>query len=375
MPTFGEALRAFRQSSNDPDRLNKRLTQERLGELIGDDLGDMGYSGAAVSDWERGESKINAQDRNVLTALIRVFQRCGSLKTIAEADEFLKCGNYRALDEEEARKIFGELPNGLNSKQPVFREENPVNGRFLSFTDMFSISKGELDEILVKAEDGPSPFWPRILAELIRKATERFTLSFHAILWIVVWLLAFLLIGPSLRLPFGDHNAAEWAMSLYVAGSLIIPLLIGMLVNTKDSEYWQQLAGLRPLLLRLYTYQGAGIGFNIGYFLVFPLGLARHYLGLESTIWIEVLAATVGLVLGSTGSRVVPHNLWRAYRRHNLKDGGVFFVVALMGPLWGWFFLEYYTILLTPLLGIAVILLALALVVLIARQSSKKQAA
>ena len=96
---------------------------------------------------------------------------------------------------------------------------------------------------------------------------------------------------------------------------------------------------------------------------------------MESTVWIEVLAAIVGLVLGSMGARVVPHNLWRAYGRHNLKDGGIFFVVALMGPLWGWFFLEYYSILLTPLLGIIVILLALAMVVLIGRQRSKKQPA
>lgn len=343
--------------------------------MIGDELGDLGFSGAAVSDWERGKSRINAQDRNVLVALIRVFYRCGTIKTCAEADEFLKCGNYRALDEEEARKIFGDTPEGLNPEQPVFSDENPLTGRFLSLTEMFSISRSELDEILVQAKEGPSPAWPRVLAALMRKATDRLTVSITSILWIVVWLLAFLSIGPSLRLPYTDRDGAERAMYLYIAGSLIIPLLIGLLVNTKDSEYWQQQVGVRPFFLRLYTYQGAGIGFNVGYFLVFPLSLMRHYLDLESTIWIELLAAAVGLVLGSMGARVVPHNLWRAYGRLTLKDGGIFFVVALMGPLWGWFFLEYYSILLTPLLGIMVVLLALTMVVLIGRQSAKQQSA
>jgi transcriptional regulator with XRE-family HTH domain len=54
--TFGNTLRSFRQTSNDPERLNKRLTQERLGELIGHEMGDLGFSGAAISDWERGEN-------------------------------------------------------------------------------------------------------------------------------------------------------------------------------------------------------------------------------------------------------------------------------------------------------------------------------
>ena len=127
-------------------------------------------------------------------------------------------------------------------------------------------------------------------------------------------------------------------------------------------------------MLRLYTYQGAGIGFNLGYFFVFPLGLARHYLNLESTAWIEIAAATLGLVLGNTAARVVPYNLWRAYGRLTFKDGGIFFVVALLGPLWGFFFLEYYSILLTPILGIIVILLAVTITVIISARQAKDRA-
>lgn len=373
MPKFGEALRSFRQSSNDPERLNRRLTQERLGELIGDELGDMGFSGAAISDWERGKSRINAQDRNVLVALMKILHRCDGLKTPAEADAFLNSGNYRALDEVEARIIFQVFPNGLNFEQPAYREENSISGRLLSLANMISISKDELDEILVRAKEGPDPRWPRVLAAFMRKVTDRFSLSITSILWIAVWLIAFWLITPSLRLPFMDHDTALRAMYLYMAGSLIIPLLIGMLVNTRENEYWKGQDEVSPLLLRLYTYQGAGIGFNVGYFLLFPFSLVRYYLGFESTVWLGILAATAGLVLGSMGARVVPHNLLQAYKRLAWGDGRIFFSVALMGPLWGFFFLEYYSILLKPLLGIPIILLALTFVVIAAWWKFKKQ--
>ena len=33
---------------------------------MGDAMGDSGYSGAAISDWERDKSKINADERLVL---------------------------------------------------------------------------------------------------------------------------------------------------------------------------------------------------------------------------------------------------------------------------------------------------------------------
>lgn len=374
MPTFGETLRTFRQSGNDPERLNRRLTQERLGQLIGDELGDLGFTGAAISDWELGKSKINAEDRKVLVALIKIFHRCGGLKTPAEADAFLNLGNYRGLDKEEAQKIFQDSPNVWNSEQPVSGEKNPSLGGLFFLFEMFSIPSDELDALLVRAREGPEPFWPRVLAAFMRKATDGFSLSLTSILWMAVWLLTFWLIRPSLRLPFADHDSVLLAMYMFIAGSLIIPLLIGVLVNTRDNDYWKEQNEVRPFLLRLYTYQGAGIGFNIGYFLVFPFSLMRHYLGFESAVWIEILAATAGLILGTMGARVVPHNLWRAYKRLALSDGGIFFLVALMGPLWGWFFVEYHSILLTPRWGIIVILLSLVCIVLVAWWSSKKQA-
>ena len=83
------------------------LTQGRLGELIGDVLGDAGYSRTAVSDWELGKSHISAVDRRVLLALLAVLHECEGLLTSAEADELLAAGNFRALDDSEEQAIFG----------------------------------------------------------------------------------------------------------------------------------------------------------------------------------------------------------------------------------------------------------------------------
>ena len=80
MSTFGELLRFHRRQSRDPDR-GGMLTQARFGELIGLELGDAGYAGAAVSYWEQDKTKINEDDRLVLVSLISVLHQCGGLSS------------------------------------------------------------------------------------------------------------------------------------------------------------------------------------------------------------------------------------------------------------------------------------------------------
>ena len=319
MTTFGEALRSFRQASNDPDRLNRRLTQERLGMLIGDELGDLGFSAAAVSDWEREKSRINADDRNVLIAVLSALRKCDGLKLTEEADQLLRLGNYRALNEKEIQKIFGDQIE-LNLERP---EEEKSGGLFL-LAAIFSVSKEQVDELLSSVKDGPNPIWPRVLAVLMRKASDQFSFSVRMLEWIWVWLLAWWLIAPSLRLPYTSRDAAFRALGMYAVGSILVPLLIGLLVNTKDNRFWKQQIQVSSALLRLYTYQGAGIGFNLGYFFVFPLILLRYYLHGNPSLWLEFLAAGFGLLLGNIAAYVVPHNLWRAYGRLTFKDGWIF---------------------------------------------------
>jgi hypothetical protein len=375
MAEFGKKLRRFRQQCNDPKSPHGKLTQQRLGEVIGEEVG-IRYSGAAVSDWERGITRIHADDRIVLICLVKVLHKYGGLKTLIESNELLESGNYRALNVDETKKLF---PEGIVDISPqessASSEKVESSQRIMDIVGKFSSKASEeFQAIVAKAKEGPSPYWPRVLAAFMRKASERWSVSITSIFWIAVWFIAWWLIAPSLRWPFADRNSASSAIFMYVTGTYIIPLLIGLLINTKHNEYWKQQSLTDATLLRLYTYQGAGIGFNLGYFFVFSLLLVRYYLQLDSSIWLEFAAVTAGLILGNMSARVVPHNLWVAYGRLRFADGAIFFVVALMGPLWGWFFLEFYALLLTPVLGIIVILVALIIVIVIAGQQLRKRA-
>lgn len=362
MATFGATLRAFRQASNDPNRLNRRLSQERLGRLIGEEMEDLGFSGAAVAYWESGESKISAQDRNVLLSLIKVLHKCGGLKTLTEANHFLESGNYRNLDDGEAQSIFlTEMPAGLDRLE---NERIPKSSALFLIENLFAVSEEELKTLILKAkEDGPEPSWPHVLAALMRKVIDRFSITRTSILWVWIGVAAWWLIAPSLRLPFENQGGMLLAVEKYMIGSLVIPLGIGLLINTRDNEYWKQQSGVNPLLLRLYTYQGAGIGFNLGYFFVYPFALIGYFLNVDTAVWLEIGAVLAGLIMGNMGARVVPHNLLRAYGRLRLSDGAIFFLVALMGPVWGFFLLEFYSVLLAPVTGVLVILLAITIIV------------
>ena len=104
MSEFGKLLRYYRRESKDLER-GGPLTQERLGELIGRYLGDMGYTGAAISHWERGQASPSQNERKVLLALLWTLHQASGLHNRAEADELLAAGGYLALTEAEARDL------------------------------------------------------------------------------------------------------------------------------------------------------------------------------------------------------------------------------------------------------------------------------
>jgi len=374
--TFGEALRAFRQASNDSQRFNRRLSQERLGELIGDEMGDLGFSGAAISYWELGESKISAEDRNVLLALITVLHKCGGLRTLDDANQLLEAGNYRALNPDETRILFPEKildtasraqvppPEIIESKQRI-----GVRGNF--FLGLLQ----EFHDIVAKEKEGPSPYWPRVIVAVFQRFSDRLSAPsvWSFILWVWVWLLAWLLIVPSLRWPFSSPDEALLAVVAYVSGAIIIPALIGVLTDTKNNEFWQKKESVSELNLRLYTHQGASIGFHVGYFFIFMVGLLSYNLGLQSVIWMELIALVFPIILGYASAQLIPYNLLLAFKQLDLKDGAIFFVFFLFGPAWGYFLLKSYDILLTKAVGVLTVLLAitgvLAMMVLRYRQS------
>jgi hypothetical protein len=300
------------------------------------------------------------------------LHKYGGVKVLADANQLLEMGNYRALNKEEARQVFGEMQPAASVEQSV-----PDQGTSKSFSSLllekfFFPTDAELRSLLAKAEEGPPPSWPRVLAGLMRKTSEQIFLSPKTVLWIGIWWIAWWLTAPSLRWPFVDRDAAFQAIAMYVAATLFVPLLIGMLIDTKHNEYWKAQGLADSALLRLYTYQGAGIGFNLGYFFVFPLVLVTYYLNLESSTWPALVAVTLGLILGNMSARVVPHNLWLAYGRLRLADGAIFFIMAFLGPLWGIFFLEYYPVLLRPIWGSTIILVALLLFITFTVQQSKR---
>ena len=100
MSNFGHLLRQYRLRSRDPET-QAPLTQARLAEFLNEFVVGTAYSGATVSNWERGQNQIRRDDRPVLVALVRALHQCGGLVTRAEAAALLAAGNYRGLSELE----------------------------------------------------------------------------------------------------------------------------------------------------------------------------------------------------------------------------------------------------------------------------------
>ena len=353
MTEFGEQLRKFRHRCNDPKSPHGKLTQEEFGDLVGAELG-ISYTGAAVSDWERGKTKIHADDRPVLIALIKVLHDHGGIRTIEEANQLLQAGNYRNLDPGETEKIFTDATNDIDPKQSSSQQKISKPLIASLFENLFYIPEDELQKLIASAEEGPSPSWPRVIVSLIRKFSDLLSVFqiLKFVLWIWVWLLAWVLITPSLRWPFSEQHNALLAVVEYAFGSILIPALIGALTNTNDNQFWQEQRGVSTLNLRLYTHQGASIGFHVGYFFVLMIVLLRYNLGWQSVTWVELAAAAFQIALGYASARLVPYNLFAAFKQLSLKDGWIFFIFLLVGPAWGYFFLETYDILLTRSLGI-----------------------
>jgi len=343
MSQFGQLVRDYRIRCTDP-QTGKTLTQERLAELLG-------YTPQAVSLWERGRSKIHADDRHVLVSLLKILHDYAGMQSLSEANALLSAGNYRLLDDVEQRQVFPDaITEAASQSQPAKSNGQRQTAR-LSLRELFlqSINE-ELHTLLTEAAEGPSPPWPRILVAVFRWLFDRLT-SVHvarALLWMWVWLLTWWIISPSLRWPFIDQEQAREAMVLYAGGSLILPLFIGVLTSTQNNEFWQRHNLATAGVTRLYTYQGAFIGFYLGYMAIFAFSLGGYSLGIRQVAWLDLAAAMLPVGLGYAGARLVPYNLWRAYGRLRISDGAIFFIFLLVGPCWSAFVYGFYPWLLTP---------------------------
>ncbi len=371
MNAFGTLLRAYRLRSTDPAS-GKPLSQQRLGGLLREVLG-VGFSGAAVSDWERGKSKIHADERLTLVGLIRILHERGGIKDQLEANKLLEAGNYRALNPDEIQRVFPEAPSGLRDPSPPLASQSQRTTP-LFLESVFFDANEEITAVLSKAREGPPPAWPRVVTALMRNLTDWLSAFgfLRALVFVWIWMSTRALIMPSLRWPFADPQGMIWAVSLYIAGTLILPACIGLLAETKNNKFWRENRLANSLALRLYTHQGAFIGFHLGYFAVYLVVLIRYSLHLPSTASFEWMSMLAPLVMGFVGARVVPYNLWRAFGRLDLRDGGIFFVFVFLGPLWGFFIVQYSSFL-TASAGAFVILVSLTLLAVgMARRSKNK---
>jgi class 3 adenylate cyclase/tetratricopeptide (TPR) repeat protein len=124
MSVFGKLLRVKRRNSQDLER-GGPLTQIRLGELIGDYLGDMGYSGAAISHWENGRASPSQNEREVLIALLYVLHQAGGLNSRDEANKLLAAGGYLTLTESEARILDTTWVDESEAAVPLSPQTTP----------------------------------------------------------------------------------------------------------------------------------------------------------------------------------------------------------------------------------------------------------
>jgi transcriptional regulator with XRE-family HTH domain len=365
MSSFGETLRKYRQNSKDINS-SRHLSQERLGELLGEELGlQGGYSGAAVSDWERGKSQISASDRRMLLSILKVLYRQGGLKNVRDADNLLDAGNYKGLRPDEKIQVFPKevIDDEEQDDPPLFKNRRKW---ILFWSGNLFYDNENLTEQLANAEDGPPPSWPRKVVVLINGGMAGWNVfrTLRLFLWFLLLLFSTWLIAPSMRWPFSDSSEAFSAIIMYSVGSFAIPALVGLFTNTQNNQYWQKISLVSTRNLRLYTHQGAAVGFHVGYFGIFTLNLVFYYFGSETSQWLELMGVVFLLVVSYWSAHLIPHNLWQAYQRLNLADGAVFFVFMFLGPVWGVFFYYSYLLILDPVFGPWMVLSACGLLIL-----------
>lgn len=121
---FGQLLQEHRLRSRDPID-NGRLTQERLGELLGEVAGLPAYTYVDVSRWEKGGKKgrvIPHKERGLLLGLVQVLHQCGGITSKKEANNLLQAGGYSDLDPGEAASV-----NRSWLTETIAQERGPID--------------------------------------------------------------------------------------------------------------------------------------------------------------------------------------------------------------------------------------------------------
>lgn len=362
MNRFGELLRSYRLRCTCEDR---SLTQEKLGGLLGEALGGAGYTGAAISDWERGKSQIDKDQRLVLVGLLQVLYKLGGLQNAVEANTMLLAGNYRPLNDEETLLVFHARDSAPSQQTGALWHLIVLVWNEIVWGPV------ETTKMQMPISGGASPRWTDWLLGIIGWAFRGWTLErvLRWITWIGIGVLIWILTFPMLdwRQPwvFESPSEARWRVLLYCGGALILPTLIACFTNTRHDPFWQQLKLDGNWLLRFYTYLGAQVGFHVAFLMVFTLALLWYYLQLEVPLWLVGLSAAWILLVSHAAAHEVPFNQWRAFGRFLLSDGGIFAVFFGFGPFFGWYFYTFGLWLLQPLIAIPVGFLVIGFITLL----------
>ena len=363
--TFGRLLRFYRERAISKHQ-GRILSQDRLAFEVSNKLG-LSISRNLVGNWENDKTILNSQkDWQILLAIISVLVDNKGINSSEDANRLLEAGNYKALSIDERKQIFPkEKTPDPQKTTDLISEKKQSLIQFWQEEIFYSSIDEKLKAKWAAADEGPPPAWPRKIVALNNWVTDQWSMaqSLRVLGWIWACVLVFWLVIPSLRWPFRNQEEAFSAMVMYTAGSLLISFFIGFLTNTNNA-YWQERPSASPRMIRIYTYQGAGLGFYLSYFTVFAINLGIYYLGLRSNFWIELAGAIFMLMNGYGYARVIPHNLWRAFKRLTLADGGIFFFAFIFfGPVWAFFFYLIYPILLAPMAGPIFLLIELTLCV------------
>lgn len=364
MSEFGKRLRHYREQCADRQSGKDRLSQARLGELLGQELGLMtSIPFQTISRWENGRPTIQASDRRMQLALIRVLHANGGIRSIEEGDDLLRAGNFLGLRPEEAQSLWPPGSNGQGGSgagaSAVHSDAAAADHPAWTAGRLMAHLRRTWEAWKTRYGSGPPPDWPAVLLGQPGSFRPSPRSALTALLWMTVWFLTWWALFPLMRWPWAEAGAADLAAWGFGAGMMGLPVVIAGLAHPWRDGAWQERPGVRPAVVGLYALQGAWIGYQIGGLGLFAGALVGYHLGLPRVgPVLEQIGAVIPLVLGYAAARRLPHDLWRAFGRLRLADGTVAFVCALLGPAWAVFFLATAPELLKPFWGALILLLA-----------------
>lgn len=296
--TFGQNIRFFRERCSDRERKRGLLSQERLGELIGAELGIKGgLSGATIGYWEQDKKRPRSDERNILIALVKTLYECKGIQTVKEANELLESGDYRALNEDEIahcglrwlinrkRGLLGEFLHTLRSMSdlapdaPVYDHFGNIMMHVMGQISMESIARGN-QLLLLLALSG---LWAWTMAK-----SEELVLQF----WLragIVWL-----------------------------GLTVLPMMAGSFPLYREREICAMFQLTRRQRLALWLEKALGIYVSafLGEVAAFMVWISLVYMGLWPTLsfifklifWF--LIALLTPVLSLVGATIAVQYLW-----------------------------------------------------------------